>query len=124
MSEHLTVIYNGSCPICSREIAHYRAKALAQNANLSFVDLSAENPARFGLTRDDAARRLYVARGPVLVSGIDAFGLIWSRLRGYRWLGRLARVPGVREILRFAYDRIAAPALYAWHRRREERQTA
>ena len=124
MSEHLTVIYNGSCPICSREIAHYRARAEAQGANLNFVDLSVENPARFGLTRDDAARRLYVARGPVLVSGIDAFALIWSRLRGYRWLGRLARVRGLREILRFAYDRIAAPTLYAWHRRRQGRQTA
>ncbi|MDU8943015.1 thiol-disulfide oxidoreductase DCC family protein [Ovoidimarina sediminis] len=122
MSDHLTVIYNGSCPICSREVALYRSRAEEQGADLNFVDLSVENPARYGLTRDDAARRLYVARGPVLISGIDAFALIWGRLDGYRWLAGVAQAPGLRPVMRFTYDRIAAPALYRWHRSRRMRQ--
>ena len=124
MQEDITVIYNGSCPICAREIDIYRARADAVDAPLRFVDLSRADPAEIGLSRDCAARRLYARQGTELVSGIDAFELVWDRLPGFRWLARLSRMPGIGRLLRFGYDSIAAPTLYAWHRRRETRRIA
>ncbi len=122
MRQKTTVIYNGSCPICAREINVYRARAETAGAPLEFVDLSREDPSVFGLTRDCAARRLYARQGDDLVSGIDAFERVWRELPGFRWLARLSRVPGVGSLLRLLYDKLASPFLYALHRRREARK--
>ena len=95
MQDKLTVIYNGSCPICSREVAGYRARADREQAEIAFVDLTAEETARFGLSRDDAARQFHVLRDGRLVAGLDAFILLWDRLPGLRWLAKaeLFKIP-------------------------------
>ncbi len=123
MKDELTVIFNGNCPICSREIAVYRARAARADANVRFFDMTEEDPERFGLTRDAAARRFYaVAPDGHLISGIPAFALLWDRLPGLRWMARAARLPILGVLAESAYTRIAAPILYALHRRREARQ--
>ena len=53
-----------------------------------------------------------------IVSGVEAFALIWKRLPRYGWLARLVRLPGVRGLAGFAYNRLAAPFLYRRHKRR------
>ena len=117
----LTVIYNGACPICAREIAHYRARAERTGAALDFVDLCTTDLTRYRLSADAAARRLHVASGDRLVSGIDAFALIWARLPGFAWLARIARFPVIRPLLDVAYNRVAAPWLYRKHLKRTAR---
>lgn len=121
MTDDVTVIYNGDCPICSREIAHYRARAERAGAPLAFEDLARADLSRHGLTRDGAARRIYAVENGRLLGGLDAFAAVWSRLPGLRWLARAARLPVLRPVLSFGYERIAAPALYALHRRRQRR---
>ncbi|MEM0949590.1 MAG: DUF393 domain-containing protein [Pseudomonadota bacterium] len=121
-SAPLTVIYNGSCPICAREIAHYRAlSARDPGTKLSFVDLTSSNLASYNLSPDAAARSLHVWDGSRLSSGIDAFLLIWARLPRFRWVARLAGTPIVRPVLDVAYNRIAAPWLYRRYLRRNAR---
>jgi predicted DCC family thiol-disulfide oxidoreductase YuxK len=53
-----------------------------------------------------------------IVSGVEAFALIWDLLPRYRWLATLVRLPIVSGLAGFAYNRIAAPALYRRHKRR------
>ncbi len=118
MSEHVTVIYNGRCPICAREIAHYRARAERAGAPLDFADLGDADLSRFDLTPDQAARRLYVVEDGELHSGIDAFVRIWKRLPGLRWAARAARLPIVGAALDLLYNRVAAPWLYRRHLKR------
>jgi predicted DCC family thiol-disulfide oxidoreductase YuxK len=122
MSETCTVIYNGSCPICSREIAHYARKAEATGAPVVFVDLAEADLAPLGLTPDMAARRIYVQDGDRLLSGVEAFALMWQRLPGFRWLGRFVSLPMVKPVAGVVYDRALAPLLYAMHRRRQARK--
>lgn len=125
MKDELTVIYNGSCPICSREIAAYRARAERAGAGVRFIDLATDDVSRFGLTRDAAARRFYaVAPDGRVLDGVPAFALLWERLPGLRRLARLARTPGVRRIAAVVYDRIAAPLLYRMHVAREAKSRA
>jgi predicted DCC family thiol-disulfide oxidoreductase YuxK len=71
------------------------------------------------MTEDQAARRLH-ARLPDgrIVSGVEAFALIWERLPRSRWLARLVRLPLINPVAEMAYNRIAAPVLYRRHKRR------
>lgn len=119
MSERLTVIYNGACPICAPEIRAYRRQAEAADAPVDFVDLTEGGAERFGLSRDAAARRLYVVTPGGRLSGIDAFLALWRQLPQMRWLARLIDRPVLRGITAWGYERIAAPLLYRLHKRRE-----
>ena len=100
----LVVLHDGSCPLCRREIALYR-RAEGSEA-LAFRDVSALGPgeAACGLSREQAMARFHVAdfEGRVL-SGAAAFVALWAALPRWRWLARLARLPGVIPLLEIAY---------------------
>jgi predicted DCC family thiol-disulfide oxidoreductase YuxK len=110
-----TVIYNGACPVCSREIGVYRARA---EGPVSFVDLNDADLGVFGLTRDDAARRLHVVEDGRLLAGVDAFRALWRATPGFRWLAAVVGLPGVRQVAGTIYERVLAPMLYRRHLRR------
>jgi predicted DCC family thiol-disulfide oxidoreductase YuxK len=116
-----TVIYNGACPVCSREIGVYRARA---EGPVTFVDLNETDLGRFGLTPDAAARRLHVVEDGRLLAGVDAFRALWRATPGFRWLATVAGWPGVRQAAGAVYDRVLAPALYRRHVRRMRRRCA
>ena len=118
MSE-LHILYNGACPVCRAEIHHYRDASEKAGAAMRFDDLNAVDLGDWRLNADQAARRLH-ARHPDgrIVSGVEAFALIWDRLPRYRWLARMVRLPVVDGLAGFAYNRIAAPVLYRRHKRR------
>ncbi len=118
MSTETTVIFNNTCPICSREIAVYQARADAHELPIGFVGLSGADLEPFGLTADAAARRLYLVKDGELVSGVDAFIILWRALPGFQWLARLVSLPGVRHMGYAVYGYVLAPLLYALHRRR------
>jgi predicted DCC family thiol-disulfide oxidoreductase YuxK len=110
------VLYNASCPVCRFEIDHYAGYAGREALPIRFEDLNRTDLARWGLTRDQAARRLYVRRGDVLLSGIPAFIALWKEMPKYRWLARIVSTPGVHWCACVAYDRVIAPILYHWQR--------
>ncbi|BCM81546.1 thiol-disulfide oxidoreductase [Methylobacterium indicum] len=105
MGADLTVYYDGACPLCRREIAHYRGRAGAERVR--FVDLAGPGRPDLGPGLDLAAAR---ARFHVreadgrLVSGAAAFARLWRRFPGWLWLARLVEVRlfGWRPLLPFA----------------------
>ena len=85
-----TVYFDGSCPLCSIEIAHYRSSAGA--GEIAFVDVSdAAAPMDPDLGREQAMARFHV-RLPdgSLHSGAAGFVALWQALPRWRWLARLA----------------------------------
>ncbi len=99
----LTVYHDGSCPLCRREIAMYRRQPGAEH--LAFVDVADDaSVVGPGLDRCSARARFHV-RLPDgrLVSGAAGFVAIWRRLRGWRWLARLAGLPGATAVLEAGY---------------------
>ena len=125
----LIVLYDGGCPLCRREIAHVKGLAQPEGAGaLCFVDISREGAeavpsaerqallARFHVQRADGSR----------LSGAAAFVAMWERLPGWRWLARLARVPGMMVLLEWAYRGFLhlRPALQGLARRLDSPATA
>lgn len=105
--ETLTVLYDGACPLCQREIAH--VKGLAERGGgsaLCFVDISQGAKEAEGFA-DDRARllaRFHVQRADgSRLDGAAAFVAMWDRLPGWRWLAKLARLPGMLSLLELAY---------------------
>jgi len=82
----LTIYFDGSCPLCRREIALYRHSHAAQK--LQWVDVSAGLSLGEGLSCEAAMRRFHVrdASGR-LFSGGAAFSRLWRALPGWRVLG-------------------------------------
>lgn len=115
----VTILYNGRCPICAREIAHYRALALRHGAPLAFEDLHQSDLTDWALTAEQAKRRIHARPRPgaPVVSGVEAFALLWRALPGWRWLGRIAMLPVVRPMAALIYERALVPILM-WNLRR------
>ncbi|MCC1493692.1 thiol-disulfide oxidoreductase DCC family protein [Cognatishimia sp. F0-27] len=121
MDEKLTVIYNDTCPICAREVASYKRATGRLGLDIAYAGLSQSALSRFGLTQDEAARRFHVLKDGTLVSGVDAFALLWDEMPRLRWLARFVRLPIIAPLARVVYDRALAPLLFAFHKRRERK---
>jgi predicted DCC family thiol-disulfide oxidoreductase YuxK len=102
------MFFDGACPLCRREVAHYRR--LDRAGAVRWVDIAADpaSLAPLGVLPAAAMRRLHAldSRGR-LQTGAWAFAAIWEALPYYRWLARLVRLPGVLPLLDRAYLRFA-----------------
>jgi len=98
----LTVYFDGSCPLCRREIALYRR--LPQAAQLAWVDVSAGQALGEDLSCAAAMARFHVrdTQGR-LFSGAAAFSLMWRQFPGWRWLGYLSAWPPLSWVFELAY---------------------
>jgi ubiquinone biosynthesis monooxygenase Coq7 len=105
--EPLSVLYDGACPLCRREIAHARGLAERQgHTALSFIDISAgaDGGACFAADRPRLLARFHVQRADgTRLDGAAAFVAMWQRLPGWRWLARLAQLPGVLSLMELGY---------------------
>lgn len=98
-----TIYYDGACPLCAMEIAHYQKQDGAEN--LCFRDVSAERAdAGPDLSREQALARFHIRKEDgTLVSGAAAFVAIWDDLPKWRWAARLARLPLVLPLMELGY---------------------
>jgi predicted DCC family thiol-disulfide oxidoreductase YuxK len=80
----LTVLYDGDCPLCSREIGWYKDKAAAEAIDwIDVSDPAAALPA--GIAREAALRRFHVVKPDGSVaSGAAAFLRLWQAFPGLR----------------------------------------
>lgn len=115
----LTVYYDGSCPLCRREIALYQRQRRAEQ--LAWHDVSAGAPTGTDLSCEAAMRRFHVrdAQGR-LHSGAAGFARLWRSLPGWRVLGWVAAVPPISWVLELAYRAFLPlrPRLQRWVRAR------
>jgi len=123
----LTVYFDGSCPLCQAEIAHYRKQEGANR--ICFHDASpSHDQVAPDLTKAEAMGRFHVRQSDgQLLSGAAAFISIWNFLPRWRWAGRIAALPGMTAMLESFY-RLFLPIrpksawifgkMQSWRRRR------
>lgn len=115
--EALTVMFDGACPLCRREIALYRSLTPLQT--VQWLDVSEDQA---GISAADQAR--YQARFHVrqkdgqMLTGAAAFVALWLTMPGWRWLGRVGRLPGMTPLLEMLYRSFlhGRPHLQRWVR--------
>jgi ubiquinone biosynthesis monooxygenase Coq7 len=94
----LTVLYDGACPLCRREISVYQGLSpLSPDTPVCFADVNdVSMPLPAGTTRDQLLARFHVQHPDgSLLSGAQAFLALWSALPGWRWLARVGRLPAM-----------------------------
>jgi predicted DCC family thiol-disulfide oxidoreductase YuxK len=113
-----TFFYDGGCPICVREVGHWKgllaAAAAAAPAGaappLVLHDINGPETVgklgtHFGVSVEEAMARAHaIDESGTLRTGISAFVVVWSRLPYWRWLaGILRTVPAVLSAAELAY---------------------
>ena len=108
MSSHkphkATVFYDGSCPLCDREINFY--KNMVGGEKVNWYDLSAlaeANPTK-SLTREAALNRFHLETADgTLLSGGAAFAHLWTNFPKLRLLGKIASFKVIAPLFELAY---------------------
>ena len=104
-SKSLTVFFDGSCPICSKEINFYKMRAGADE--LSWVDVSDEEipiPIQTRSREELMARFHVLSSSGELVSGGAAFAELWASLPAFKIFGKIFKLPILRYLIDFGYD--------------------
>ena len=102
----LTVLYDGACPLCRREIGVYRGlQPLHPDRPVCFADVNnTALPLPPDTTREQLLARFHVRAGDgELLSGAQAFLALWSALPGWRWLALAGRLPGAAWVMERGY---------------------
>jgi 3-demethoxyubiquinol 3-hydroxylase len=113
----LTVMFDGSCPLCRREISVYQGTSPLEP--VQWLDVSS---ASAQLKPDEQTR--YMARFHVQLpdgshlSGAAAFVALWQRLPGWRWLAKVCKLPGIIPALEWLYTQFLRirPRIQRWAR--------
>lgn len=114
----IKVYFNSACPVCNAGIESQKQKMASCPARFEDVHLDNDLAKDVDADLEFVRERLHVIdeRGELQV-GLDAFIAIWRNTPGEAWKARAAGLPGLRQILRVAYN-LFARRLYNWNRRR------
>jgi len=101
-----TVYYDGACPLCRREIAFFRRRALPGAVRFEDVSAWAPDTEKDGLDRGRAMRRFHVSLPDGnMVSGARGFAALWRVTPGLRLIGRVAERAPLVHVLEWGYVR-------------------
>ena len=104
-SKSLTVFFDGSCPICSKEVNFYKMRAGADE--LSWVDVSDEEisiPIQTRSREELMARFHVLSSSGELVSGGAAFAELWASLPAFKIFGKIFKLPILSYLIDVGYD--------------------
>ena len=107
-----TVLFNGDCEICSKEIFVYQRYGASEGLPIDFKDINDTDLDPFGLTRDETARQLHVVKHSELFVGVKAFITLWNEMPKYRFLAKIFSLPGAEKPAQFFYYHVIARYLY------------
>lgn len=107
MAEKTKIFVDGNCIVCDFEISHY--KRVAPDA-FDIVDISdpAFDAGKFGLTVEAVNKHIHVETpAGEMLTGVEAFAHIWSRVPKYSWGSRAIRLPEINGLAKVGYEGFA-----------------
>jgi predicted DCC family thiol-disulfide oxidoreductase YuxK len=84
----ITVFYDGGCPLCRREIQHYRRMRGADRVEWVDVTRQTEKLCDYGISLEQAMARFHVREidSGRWLTGAYGFAALWRQLPAMRWL--------------------------------------
>ncbi len=102
--DKLTVFYDGSCPLCAREVAFYQKLRGADGVEWQDVSGCEAEEVQPGLSKTEALARFHARTADgSLLSGAKAFLAVWRVLPAFRPLARLGQIPPLPWLLEWGY---------------------
>ncbi|WP_372738795.1 thiol-disulfide oxidoreductase DCC family protein [Neptunomonas sp.] len=102
------VFYDGSCPLCRKEINHYRRIDAGQKIEWLDISKNADRLQAYGIEYKNAMQRLHsIDASGKKVTAVAAFLLIWDNLDYYRYLAKTVRILKLQIVLEIAYQKFA-----------------
>lgn len=104
----LTLLYDGECPLCLREVAALRSRAASfETSPVEFVDIASPDydaAAHGGVSFETAMLRIHaIMPDGEIVSGIDVFRRVYDAL-GMGWMYAWTQLPVVGQAAAAVYD--------------------
>lgn len=104
----ITVYYDGTCGLCSKEITHYRNIAPKGVFDWQDITVCADALQEQGISLAEGLKLLHATDDAgTWHIGVNAFLLIWRQLPRWRILGGLVSLPGIRFIADKSYSAFA-----------------
>ena len=106
--EKTTMFFDGGCPLCAKEVAHYRRIDVHDSVNWLDISTHPESLEKHNISYLAAMEHLHVlnANGE-MVRGAYAFQALWQALPRYRILATIVSVPGFLWIMDNVYNQFA-----------------
>jgi predicted DCC family thiol-disulfide oxidoreductase YuxK len=104
-AKKLEIFYDGLCPLCTKEINHYRKHP--ESHRIRFVDIASRDfdPTKEGLDSEDVHRSFHVKTPEgSIVKGVDGFVEIWKYLDIFKPLSIAAQSSLGRPFFNLGYD--------------------
>ncbi len=103
MKNSLSVFYDGACPLCRREINHYRQK---DHQNIEYIDISTNDfvAKNYGLDASQVQKKMHVKEGDGTIhTGVEAFLALWRFFPEYSLLRKLISFPLIKPLAKLGY---------------------
>ena len=102
----MKVYFNNSCNICRAEINLYKKQNIE---NIEWVDITDNKSAEIETQKNDKTllRRLHVKEGNNIISGAEAFLLVWKKIPKYKFLYNFFKLPIIFSLFELIYEIIA-----------------
>ena len=102
----MKVYFNNSCNICQAEIDLYKKQNIK---DIEWIDITDNKSAELETLKDDKAllRRLHIKDGEKVISGAEAFLLVWKKIPKYKFLYTFFKIPIIFTLFSLSYEIIA-----------------
>ena len=102
----MKVYFNNSCNICRAEINLYKKQNIK---DIEWIDITDNKSAELETLKDDRAllRRLHIKDGEKVISGAEAFLLVWKKIPKYKFLYTFFKAPIIFTLFSYFYEVIA-----------------
>ena len=102
----MKVYFNNSCNICRAEINLYKKQNIK---DIEWIDITDNKSAELETLKDDKAllRRLHIKDGEKVISGAEAFLLVWKKIPKYKFLYTFFKIPIIFTLFLYFYEIIA-----------------
>ena len=102
----MKVYFNNSCNICRAEINLYKKQNIE---DIEWVDITNNKSAEIETQKNDKAllRRLHIKDGEKVISGAEAFLLVWKKIPKYKFLYTFFKLPIIFTLFSLSYEIVA-----------------